>query len=130
MKLFKRLTILLTLLVITVYSVHSIIGKEQSQQSHPTMTHSLTYKEVPERYAIDPLPDLNIQAESAMLINAVTGDVLFEKNSEQPLAVASMSKIMTELLVLEALDDGVITWEDPIVVSDYAYTISNQPGFA
>src|SRR5699024_8715692 len=41
-----------------------------------------------------------------------------------------MSKIMSELLVLEAIDDGIIHWKDEIQISEYAFTISNQPGFA
>lgn len=78
----------------------------------------------------EPLPNLGMQAESVILINAQDGNVFYEKNSDQPLPTASMSKMMTEVLVLEAIDDDTITWGQSVEISDYAYTISNQPGFA
>lgn len=133
MKLFKRLTILFTLLLVTACSsLNAIIGKEQSEQQKPLpeLTRSLEHKTMPERYVIEPISDINIEAEAAMLMNGITGDVLFDKNIHESLAVASMSKIMTELLVLEAIEEGKISWEDTVMISDYAFTISNHPGFA
>lgn len=129
---FKRLTILFSLLIVIACSVNAFIGKQKSVllKPLPEITQSLQHKNIPERFVIDPIPDLTLQAEAAILLNAGTGDVLFAKNIHQSLAVASMSKIMTELLVLEALDEGSLNWEDTVDISDYAYTISSQPGFA
>ena len=79
---------------------------------------------------LEPLPDIDIQASSAIVMNADNGDILFSRNSNASLPIASMSKMMTELLVLEAIEANSINWQDTSMISDYAYTISNQPGYA
>lgn len=74
--------------------------------------------------------DVAVHAEAAILIYAGDGEPLFHKNSEKALPVASMSKVMSELLVLEAIANGAVDWEDIVPISDYAYAISNHPGFS
>ena len=59
-------------------------------------------------------------AKSAILIDASTGEVLFEKNSHEKLAPASMTKMMSMLLILEAIENKVINWNDIITVSENA----------
>ena len=59
-------------------------------------------------------------AKSAILIDASTGEVLFEKNSHEKLAPASMTKMMSMLLILEAIENKVINWDDIITVSENA----------
>ena len=54
---------------------------------------------------------LNIESESAILIEQSTGQILFEKNSHEKLRPASVTKVMTILLIMEALDRGDITLE-------------------
>ena len=54
---------------------------------------------------------LNIESESAILIEQSTGKILFEKNSHEQLRPASVTKVMTILLIMEALDRGDITLE-------------------
>lgn len=123
--------ILLSLFFTTACQANTFFDQGQSQQiNHSEITHTVTPKPLPERYRFELISDLNLQANSAILVNAINGDVLLDKNSDEPLAIASMSKIMTELLVLEALDEGIIDWDDAVDISDYAYTISHQPGFA
>ncbi|SHN27694.1 D-alanyl-D-alanine carboxypeptidase family protein [Gracilibacillus kekensis] len=73
---------------------------------------------------------IELDASSVFLMNANTGQVLFEKNSDTSLPTASMSKMMTELLVLEAIDEQHLSWDTNVSISDYAYAISSQPGFA
>ncbi|MDX8046867.1 D-alanyl-D-alanine carboxypeptidase family protein [Gracilibacillus sp. S3-1-1] len=73
---------------------------------------------------------VELEANSVMLMNAETGHVIYEKNSDKALPTASMSKMMTELLVLEAIASGTIDWDSEVEISDYAYHISHQPGFA
>lgn len=58
-----------------------------------------------------------IHAQAALLIDAYTGEVLYEKNADVSLAAASMSKMMTEYLVLEQLHQGLLNWEDEVQVS-------------
>jgi len=63
---------------------------------------------------------LEIPAPSAILIEQSTGTVLFEKNAHERLAPASVTKVMTLLLVMEALDEGRISWDDMVTASDNA----------
>lgn len=61
-----------------------------------------------------------IDAKSALLMDAGTGTILYEKNIHEALPPASVTKIMTMLLVMEALDTKQITLEDKVVVSEHA----------
>ena len=58
-----------------------------------------------------------VAAPSCLLMDRATGTVLYEKDADQPLAPASVTKIMTLLLVMEAVDRGQLGWEDPITAS-------------
>ncbi|MBM7614029.1 D-alanyl-D-alanine carboxypeptidase family protein [Alkaliphilus hydrothermalis] len=62
----------------------------------------------------------NINAKSAILIDSATGTVLYEKNIHEALPPASVTKIMTMLLTMEAIEEGKITLEDKVVVSELA----------
>ena len=64
--------------------------------------------------------ELDVSAPSAVLMEASTGTVLYEKNAHERLRPASVTKIMTLLLIMEALDDGRIGWEDTVTTSAVA----------
>lgn len=59
-------------------------------------------------------------AKSAILIEASTGEIIFEKNSMEKLHPASMTKMMSMLLIVEAVEDGVISWDEMVTVSENA----------
>ena len=59
-------------------------------------------------------------ASSAILIDASTGEILFEKNSHEKMAPASMTKMMSMLLIIEAIENDIIGWDDIITVSQNA----------
>ena len=61
-----------------------------------------------------------IAAPSAILMDAATGTILYEKNAHEKLAPASVTKVMTLLLVMEALESGRISWGDTVTASDHA----------
>lgn len=69
---------------------------------------------------------LNIMAEAAILVDAESGKILYEKNAETPLGVASMTKMMTEYLLFEAIEEGRVSWDQEYQVTDYAYQISQD----
>ncbi|SDP97064.1 D-alanyl-D-alanine carboxypeptidase (penicillin-binding protein 5/6) [Litchfieldia salsa] len=69
---------------------------------------------------------LNIEAEGAILIEASTGKILYEKNADKMLGIASMTKMMTEYLLLEAIADKKVTWDQQYNVSEYVYKISQN----
>ncbi|MBR4655919.1 MAG: D-alanyl-D-alanine carboxypeptidase [Oscillospiraceae bacterium] len=60
---------------------------------------------------------VELRAPSAILMDAATGTVLFEKNADERREPASVTKIMTLLLVMEALEAGQIGWEDRVTAS-------------
>ncbi|MBQ8578405.1 MAG: D-alanyl-D-alanine carboxypeptidase [Clostridia bacterium] len=68
----------------------------------------------------------NIDAKSAVLMEASTGEILYEKNPDEALPPASVTKVMTMLLVLEAIDGGKIKLDDTVTVSDYASTMGGS----
>ena len=61
-----------------------------------------------------------VKAKSALLMDAATGTVLFEQNAHEALAPASVTKVMTMLLIMEAIDSGKISWKDPVSASEAA----------
>lgn len=67
-----------------------------------------------------------MDAKSVILMEASTGRVLYEKNADAALPPASVTKIMTILLVLEAIDDGTIALDDTVRISDYASTMGGS----
>lgn len=67
--------------------------------------------------------DLKLEAKSAILIEASTGQVLYDMNADEPMPPASMSKMMTEYLVMEAIKSGKITWESIVSPSQYAVDV-------
>ena len=63
---------------------------------------------------------LEVGGKSACLMEVTTGTVLYEKNSLEPLAPASVTKVMTMLLIMEAIDSGKISWDDMVTASENA----------
>ena len=64
--------------------------------------------------------ELDIGGKSAVLMDAATGTIIYEKNAHEPLAPASVTKVMTMLLIMEAIDDGRIGWNDQVTASESA----------
>lgn len=64
--------------------------------------------------------ELDVAGKSALLMDAATGKVLYEKNAHEPLAPASVTKVMTMLLIMEAIDSGKIGWDDMVTASEAA----------
>ncbi|MFU0828008.1 MAG: serine-type D-Ala-D-Ala carboxypeptidase [Lachnoclostridium sp.] len=69
---------------------------------------------------------LNITSTSAVLIEGSTGSIIYEKNKDEKLKPASITKIMTLLLIFEALDSGKIKLEDEVTVSEYAASMGGS----
>ncbi len=61
-----------------------------------------------------------VKAKSAVLMDVQTGALLCEQNAHEPLAPASVTKVMTMLLIMEAIDSGKIGWEDTVTASENA----------
>lgn len=64
--------------------------------------------------------ELDTAGKSACLMDVATGTVLYEKNAHEKLAPASVTKIMTMLLIMEAIDGGQLAWTDTVTASEAA----------
>lgn len=73
-------------------------------------------------YAINTLTDddIDISAPSAILMEKVTGEVIYDKNSHERLPPASVTKVMTMLLIVEAVERGDISLDDTVIASERA----------
>ena len=67
---------------------------------------------------------LDINADAAIIIEASTGKILYAKNEEAALGIASMTKMMTEYLMFEAIRDKKISWDQKHVISDTVHQVS------
>ena len=72
---------------------------------------------------------VDISAVSAVLIEGSTGDIIYEKAKDKELVPASITKIMTLTLIFEALDNGKLTLETPVSVSEYAASMGGSQVF-
>ncbi len=68
-------------------------------------------------------PSLDIYGKGLALIEASTGTVLYEENKDEKLPPASVTKVMTMLLIMEAIDEGKISFDDKVVASEHAVSM-------
>lgn len=85
-----------------------------------------TTAEVPAPAATE---EVNVSAPSVVLMEASTGQVIYEKDSHTALHPASITKIMTLILIFDALEKGTISLEDTVTVSDYAASMGGSQVF-
>lgn len=74
--------------------------------------------------------DSNIQAKAAILVDANTGKILYAKNIDEKLPPASMTKLMTEYLVMKALASGKIKWTTTVPVDQKVFDLSRNSSFS
>lgn len=84
---------------------------------------------VPAAFARESGADLADNVKSAILIERDTGSILYEKNSGEQLPPASMTKVMTMLLIMEAIDQGKLSWDEKIRTSEYAASMGGSQIF-
>ena len=70
--------------------------------------------------------DLAPNASSVIVLEPTTGEIIYERNSHERRHPASMTKIMTMLLVMESIEKGIIKWDDIITVSENASSMGGS----
>ncbi|HDI3478327.1 TPA: D-alanyl-D-alanine carboxypeptidase [Listeria monocytogenes] len=68
----------------------------------------------------------NVNANAAIAIEESTGKILYSKDADKLMGIASMTKMMDEYLLLEAIDKGKLKWDDKVTISEYAYKVSQD----
>ena len=77
----------------------------------------------------DNLSDLGLSAKSAILIEQDSGTILYEQDSHAALPPASVTKVMTMLLIYEAEQAGQFAWDDTVTVSEHAASMGGSQVF-
>ena len=70
--------------------------------------------------------DFDVAAKHAIAVEATTGKILYEKDANQPVEIASITKLVTVYLVYEALEQGTISLSTPVDISDYPYKLTTN----
>ncbi len=74
-------------------------------------------------------PILDVNGKSAVLMEQSTGQILLEKNAHEKLAPASITKVMTLILIFEAIENGKLKLEDMVTVSEHAASMGGSQVF-
>lgn len=103
----KKITLLLIVcLAILTAPVASLVHAEE-----PADTTTETYETA---------------AKAAIAIDT-SGKILYAKNADEPMGIASTTKLITAYLTLDAIKKGTLHWEDKVQMSDYAYQLTQDP---
>lgn len=93
-----------------------------------TSNYDLQYRNSKEEVIVA-MADVEIESRSVILIEASSGKVIFEKNPDEKLKPASVTKVMTLLLIFEALERGDFTYDDIVVISEHAASMGGSQCF-
>ena len=115
-KFFYKLTAIIIAVIMLLPVCLKVFGEENDPVSPPNLLG---------------VPDgsLNLNCKSAILMEATTGTVLYSQNAEEALPPASVTKVMTLLLVMEAIDAGTIRVDDTVSVSGNAASMGGSQVF-
>lgn len=80
-------------------------------------------------WAAEAIPILTPDSKAAILMDVDTGTILYEKESDAQLPPASITKIMTMLLIMEGIESGSLKWEDKVKVSERAASMGGSQIF-
>ncbi|MBO4996697.1 MAG: D-alanyl-D-alanine carboxypeptidase [Lachnospira sp.] len=121
------LAFLLVAVVMMSWLPIGAMAKEQSKITFPDKL--LNKKKTEQQNETGNQADLSLSCESAVLMEPITGKVLYEKNKDKQLRPASVTKVMTLLLIMEAIDKGKFTYEDTVSVSAHAASMGGSQVF-
>lgn len=120
----RFLSLTLSLCFILIFSL-SVSATEKTVSSECDITDlEVPLSETVETSAVGTV--LDIKAKSAVLLEPNTGKILYEQNADEPLPPASITKIMSLLLVMEALDRGDFTLETVVNASEHACSMGGS----
>ncbi len=89
--------------------------------SASTEYDSLTVSKIMDQTSVN-----DLKAKASVLMDSVSGNVLLESNSHEKLPIASVTKVMSMLLIMEAIDSGKIKFTDKVRVSSHSYDMGGS----
>ena len=122
----------MVLCVLTVYGIPVRAADVFEPGERPKAMQDVIRQEDPEQTNRDNsgnLTGLELSAESAVIMEASGGQVLLEKNADEKKPPASVTKVMTLLLIFDALADGTITPDTEVTTSEYAASMGGSQVF-
>lgn len=122
----------MVLCVQTVYGIPGRAADVFESGERPKAMQDVIRQEDPEQTNRDNsgnLTGLELSAESAVIMEAFGGQVLLEKNADEKKPPASVTKVMTLLLIFDALADGTITPDTEVTTSEYAASMGGSQVF-
>ncbi|MBI0092608.1 D-alanyl-D-alanine carboxypeptidase [Lactobacillus sp. M0403] len=90
-------------------------------------TQTISAQAIPDNYRQE---QLNLDVKSALAIDSSTGQLLYGKNINEPLPIASMTKLITAYLTLKAIDDKKITWNTEVQPTEQIVKVANNRLFS
>ncbi|CRZ34296.1 D-alanyl-D-alanine carboxypeptidase (penicillin-binding protein 5/6) [Herbinix hemicellulosilytica] len=118
----KKITALIILSVLINLTWSSALVHAKINMSKPDMEDAIPVAAMAD-------PKLELASQAAVLMEGSTGKVLYEKNKDERLKPASITKIMTLLLIFEALESGQIKLTDDVSVSEHAASMGGSQVF-
>ena len=103
-----------------------ILAKDQEAEIPDQEVYLPVWAELPPAVSVTAVLEQNLPAVSAILIDQQTGRVLFEQNPDEQVAPASITKVMTLLLVMEAIESGRISLQDLVTTSEDAASMGGS----
>ncbi len=123
---FCLISVILVMCSFTVNAGTIVLDTESGESAQALMTlttPSVFEEDIP---VASTASSLEVGGKSALLMELASGKILFEKNAHEKLPIASVTKIMTLLLVMEALDEGKIAIEDMVTCSPEAASMGGS----
>ena len=121
-RIIRKTTALMLLLALLLSPVRALAFEGISADPYYQLTGSQPPSEVP----VSAEAALTLDARAVLLGDAATGEILYKEAASEPMPIASITKVMTMLLIMEALDSGRITLEDEVTASEHAYSMGGS----
>ena len=121
----KALAVLSAILLLLSGTVQSVLAEEAAVPPSAEKADATATEKVLSDLGVEE-GSLELPCKSAILMEATTGAVLYTQNAEESMPPASVTKVMTLLLLMEAIDSGVIHLDDKVTVSANAASMGGS----
>ncbi|OEH84262.1 hypothetical protein BHU72_10630 [Desulfuribacillus stibiiarsenatis] len=119
------------LLIVVLFTMNlpttSVLGSQTSETTESTPESEANGNTT--QQPTQEVDALNLQVRSAVLMDVDTGQVLYSKNDQISLPPASVTKVMTMLVIMEAIEKGIVSWDDMVTTSEKAHSMTGSQVF-